>query len=1468
MTLLLQVLESVNEIENNRERQTLETKLILLKIVIDRLQEFSYQDITSMFSNGAIFFVDGDSMLLHLMGDANYDANNGGQLLHLIYLCERHLQLFSRKGGCFEIIFFNIWTQAWSGKHTLLLARSALMSHLKFNMLCKVHEFDSIWDVNFKKILQETNCAFFLIDFHMMDTYSRLFAQEDYMLQELIFHVNICYSLMGLYLPCVDMDDIQLTVSTLNAFYCPPTVKLEHVKLRNLLHSIIQTIEEKCRSSLISSETVASPLISVEGERDVRYIVTVTAAAQFLKDSCAPQPQEDWIRAFLLYTSLLEVLPLKFRGCPSVVAHTTTFALFLEQIHRHMNCVLQAILHGNQTVGYNFDTVSDLWHGNLFAFIVNYVTEQEACDEFLLGTQTLTAYKKLLEDVVRLTEKPLMKFPLTIQRTAFSEQKNEGKESNSIKKTATLLPSCYELKQIVRTDCLLTFEFCKDLIPGIKKNEHENDSDVNITRNFNFEEKYHWHSKRLISDQYDHVHNTNVTPPMDAYERKRHDRIKKKYAHFMSIYGSSIEGRSDNTKSIVCESGNSRKKKGSKIKKLGKAAQKIIEDNCRKQQAKTEESDRKLFDSFKEKYRRYKERSDYSAALNEVKLLARKLKTKQVLQNALLYMVRILWCMWQSECETVCVTPNNLHYAKELFLVIRRILKDFESTALSDKDSELLGRCLWQMGLERIAQFWHLPEPSKRTSNQSYSIGMSWINFQLLHLGPELEREVESTPDSRVEGFMPDKWQRDLFDSVDKHQSVLVVAPTSSGKTYASYYCMEKVLRESNDGVVVYVAPTKALVNQVAATIYARFKNKDMPPGKSVYGVFTRDYRTNALNCQILVTVPECFALLLLSPRKRDWVRSLRYVIFDEIHCLAGQMGGFAWECGLLLIRCPFLALSATVEDPVSLHTWLQKMQDFKHSQDITNGCEKASDVYEVKLVVYMDRHADLRKHVYCEDKQFHHIHPYAYLDDTVVNEEKGIPRNITLSPEEVCHLYIAMNSVCPHDPRLRELHPEMFFSACTDGFISRNMVRNYEAELKKLLEKWAAEEDTAFETVVMQLRTVTEPIGNVSEKRFIETNFINFIQKLQEQNMLPAIVFSYSRQFVDWFFEHATEYYEAIAKKNEGTKKESKSVDRRRSGDDDGMQEWNSKDKRAGSVKKDDVSRRVTGRKKYEASLNLLQSVSAHSSLIRGVGHADEKVVEYVERRLMGTGYKKGCLFPHGLSLGIGMHHGGLDTKERSAVEMLFRMKFLNLVFATGTLALGVHMPCKTVAIVGDSPFLNPLEYHQMSGRAGRRGFDTAGNVVFMGLNERKMRMLLLGKLPCMVGNFPLNVTMVLRLLLMVNNNITCDGTHIEEVTSDSLSRYVYCLNTCIDTFTGFFKSKLVAQLFIPFFNLTIFYIYHIEVVTIVNCHIRQHDCSGNKHDCTCYPYLKSGHWGNLQCHNLLTEFNFVQNLKSLHTV
>lgn len=76
------------------------------------------------------------------------------------------------------------------------------------------------------------------------------------------------------------------------------------------------------------------------------------------------------------------------------------------------------------------------------------------------------------------------------------------------------------------------------------------------------------------------------------------------------------------------------------------------------------------------------------------------------------------------------------------------------------------------------------------------------------------------------------------------------------------------------------------------------------------------------------------------------------------------------------------------------------------------------------------------------------------------------------------------------------------------------------------------------------------------------------------------------------------------------------------------------------------------------------------------------------------------------------------------------------NSLFSLTSMILGIHMPCKSVVIFGDSPFLNSIEYHQMSGRAGRRGFDTEGNVIFMGLSKKRHDMLMTDKLPKMLGN------------------------------------------------------------------------------------------------------------------------------------
>lgn len=134
----------------------------------------------------------------------------------------------------------------------------------------------------------------------------------------------------------------------------------------------------------------------------------------------------------------------------------------------------------------------------------------------------------------------------------------------------------------------------------------------------------------------------------------------------------------------------------------------------------------------------------------------------------------------------------------------------------------------------------------------------------------------------------------------------------NGSQTFISFYAMEQVLREGNDGILVYLAPTKALVNQIAAEVIARMSKKyPQHTTKSVWAVHTRDFRINtATNCQILITVPHVLQIMLLAPENaRVWSSKIRRIIFDEIHCIGQAEDGLVWEQLLLLSPCPIIAL-------------------------------------------------------------------------------------------------------------------------------------------------------------------------------------------------------------------------------------------------------------------------------------------------------------------------------------------------------------------------------------------------------------------------------------------------------------------------------------------------------------------------------------------------------------------------------
>ena len=89
-------------------------------------------------------------------------------------------------------------------------------------------------------------------------------------------------------------------------------------------------------------------------------------------------------------------------------------------------------------------------------------------------------------------------------------------------------------------------------------------------------------------------------------------------------------------------------------------------------------------------------------------------------------------------------------------------------------------------------------------------------------------------------------------------------------------------------------------------------------------------------------------------------------------------------------------------------------------------------------------------------------------------------------------------------------------------------------------------------------------------------------------------------------------------------------------------------------------------------------------------------------------------------LKHGIGLHHAGLLPKYRVLVEQLTQKGFLKVVCGTDTLGAGINMPIRTALFTRLCKFdgqktaiLSARDFHQISGRAGRKGFDDRGWVV-----------------------------------------------------------------------------------------------------------------------------------------------------------
>jgi ATP-dependent RNA helicase HelY len=127
--------------------------------------------------------------------------------------------------------------------------------------------------------------------------------------------------------------------------------------------------------------------------------------------------------------------------------------------------------------------------------------------------------------------------------------------------------------------------------------------------------------------------------------------------------------------------------------------------------------------------------------------------------------------------------------------------------------------------------------------------------------------------------------------------------------------------------------------------------------------------------------------------------------------------------------------------------------------------------------------------------------------------------------------------------------------------------------------------------------------------------------------------------------------------------------------------------------------------------------------------------------------------------NLAIGSHHAGQLPAWKLMLERLMTEGLLDAVFATTTVAAGVNFPARTVVFLNSDRFngsqflpMDATEFHQMTGRAGRRGMDKIGFALLLPnkfMDVRLMARLLHSTASDVVSQIRINFSMVLNLLL-----------------------------------------------------------------------------------------------------------------------
>ena len=554
-------------------------------------------------------------------------------------------------------------------------------------------------------------------------------------------------------------------------------------------------------------------------------------------------------------------------------------------------------------------------------------------------------------------------------------------------------------------------------------------------------------------------------------------------------------------------------------------------------------------------------------------------------------------------------------------------------------------------------------------------------------------------PPLNINGFKKfDQWQINVVKNIDANVSCVINAPTSAGKSVLSGYAAHK-------GKTLIVVPTSALAWQMSAYIGHNIKS-NVP-------ILTTTYQTNPHRDEMIELLNKANSIIGTPETIIDYLpfikTDFKWLIFDEIHMIGKKEGSGMEHIIKLFPDVPILALSATIGNTDEIVDWIKSISPNK----------------PIEKVICTKRFFNLQRYYYDSDNLVC-LHPFSLVEESTFEDGSILSKTLQPTPPNIWDLYIKLSNIFELD----NLDPKKYFNK--EKRIELDEVNVYFNELIKfMIEKYKTNKQDIINILKIYKHETLEKTN---------VNLVDLAYKLKSESKLPAIFFEKNtiaclnivRNFAKTLDNmEDTKYPKLLSERLKHSKiadrNNKKNETQEKDSDKNSKKEMKQmlgnvslkKDKYGESLIKsiDDKIIEATPLQEPHPEFNLNSSQFFSQDTV-------ETWVNILKKYFPNTGETYHFIIKL-LWRGVGVYAKGLPDAYLLLVQTLACKKQLAIVFSDMSLVFGVSMPFRSVVICRNNVIddLDSMLFQQMTGRAGRRGLDKEGNIIFAGYSWDRIK-------------------------------------------------------------------------------------------------------------------------------------------------